>query len=317
MYAILAQTGGLKCAFQVPIFQELVRERIPDLIVGNSGGALNGVLASQGDLNLLEDLWLSVGELAPWRWQGNSWDIIERIKLILSSLVWRSRRGLYDLTELRVCIDQMVSLKKLRTEFACGVVSRETSIYHNLVASSMKSDRELQEAVLASSAIAGLFAPVDLVIDGKNHTCSDGGHLHTIPLIPKMFRDNVKEIDLIMTYPVVRQTRSSSEVNGMWRSMEWALEIALTQAQIHGLRQIRHMAERGVRVRIFSPEIHLGGLLEGNDDIIQNRMRLGRKALEHPIIWDQSCGYMSEISTGMSMHSLGSISGPIKMKSQQ
>ena len=91
-----------------------------------------------------------------------------------------------------------------------------------------------------------------------------------------------------MTYPITHQIREHHDVNGLWKSMEWALEISLNTAQIHGLRQIKNLAEQGVHVRIFCPKFHLGGLLEGDENIIQERMRLGKEALDSPIIWDKN-----------------------------
>lgn len=285
MHVILAQSGGLKGAFQVPILAALAKDT-PDLYAGVSAGSLNAVMAAQEDIDDLYKMWERVGDVAPWRWTGSLIDILEKVSLVLSGLIWQSRKGLYDLSELRTCIDERVSLSRLKTKFACGVVARETFTYHNLVSDAMKTDLDLHRALLASSAISGLFEPVDLFLDGDTVTCSDGGHLHPIPLIPKMYRNRVTSIDLVMTYPILHQKRSKNDVNGLWRSMEWALEISMNAAQIHGLRQIRHMAEQGVYVRIFSPDRHLGSLLDGSESTIKERMILGEAALKKPIIWD-------------------------------
>ena len=47
MYVIAHQGGGFKGAFGVPILETLVKERRPDLILGVSVGAINGVLAAK------------------------------------------------------------------------------------------------------------------------------------------------------------------------------------------------------------------------------------------------------------------------------
>lgn len=285
MHVVLAQSGGLKCSFQVPILRELCRDRMPDLIVGNSGGALNGVMAAQGEMDALEDLWRQAGDIAPWRWKGDRWDLLEKIRLVIGGILSKSKRGLYDLSEIRSCVEDRVRLDKLKTKFACGVTVRETFSYLNLLAEDMHSDQELQRSLLASSAIAGLFYPVDMEVNGVTRTCSDAGHLHTIPLVPRRYRRRVKSLDLIMTSPLQEQQRSREEVNGLLKSVEWAMEIASMTTQIHGLRQIKFMAEQGVKIRIFAPKSHLGGIIEGADQMIEDRMQKGREALESPVEW--------------------------------
>ena len=90
MYVIALQGGGFKGAFQAPIVKALVRARRPDLILGVSVGAINGVLAAQEDFAILDRIWSSIDDSTP----------IDGIKGFMSPAIFRGK-ALFHLGPIR------------------------------------------------------------------------------------------------------------------------------------------------------------------------------------------------------------------------
>lgn len=267
MYVIVHQGGGFKGAFGVPILRALVEQRKPDLILGVSVGALNGVLAAQQDFDLLERIWNKV----------------DGVKDFLLPGLARGK-GLYHLEPLRALIDTHVVLKKVVIPFGCGAVARETCVYENFLTQDMRNDRQLRDAVEASSAIAGLMEPVKFRHGGKPKTWSDGGHVHSLPPLPPDVETKVTAVDLILMNPVKSDDRPSTEVDGLMESIEWIIHVSSANLQAQDLNDYQRVVrQRGAKVRIFSPEKDLGGLLDARPKTISSRMDEGRRALQRPI----------------------------------
>lgn len=276
MYVIAHQGGGFKGAFGVPILETLVKERRPDLILGVSVGAINGVLAAQNDFNLLREIWEDIDDGSP----------LDGIKGFLRPAVLRGK-ALFHLEPIRKKLQRHVSLSKLVTPFGCGAVARETDEYINFMSSRMKRDARLHDAVLASSAIAGIMEPIVMPFRGRDLTWSDGGHLHSIPLLPDELTSKVQQVDIILTSPIKQAPKRTDEVNGLLESLEWALHIQSIDIQRRGLRRYRALTlSQDTVVRVFSPPQSLGGMLKADKETIRWRMHLGKRALDKPTIWE-------------------------------
>jgi NTE family protein len=162
--------GGVLGAAEVGMARALAGAGIvPDLVVGTSIGALNGAfLAADPGLDgvrRLVDLWLDSGAR---QLVGGS------LPKRLATLA-RSRTHLYSQGPLRRLLARYQpaeSIEDLPIRFQCVAASIERAAEHWFTAGS------LADAVLASCAVPGLFAPVP--IDGEHYY--DGGLVHSIPV---------------------------------------------------------------------------------------------------------------------------------------
>jgi NTE family protein len=146
----------------------LERDIKPDLIVGTSVGALNGVaIAAAPTLDTVERLrkaWLRLGKdrvfASPFGGAGN---------LVRKGTHLHSNEGLAKL------IDRLLPVKnfeELEVPFQCVAASIERAAEHWF------SEGPLARAILASSAVPGLLPPVE--IDGEHYV--DGGIVNSIPV---------------------------------------------------------------------------------------------------------------------------------------
>ena len=275
MYVIALQGGGFKGAFQAPIVKALVRARRPDLILGVSVGAINGVLAAQEDFAILDRIWSSIDDSTP----------IDGIKGFMSPAIFRGK-ALFHLGPLRQKLEKFTSLDKLVIPFGAGSVARETDEYHTLLSSEMTSNDQLWNSVHGSAAIAGLMEPVKMEYNGQLLTWSDGGHKSSIPMIPHDIEELITHADIIMTSPIASTPKKPEEVNGLLESIEWAIHLANKHVQAQGLARYRILRRRqSATIRVFAPEQGLGGLLTANQKTLRWRRKLGYKALRNPTVW--------------------------------
>ncbi len=162
--------GGKWGAVQVGMLEALVGRGIaPDTVFGCSIGALNGaVFASdptESGLARLRDLWVS---------QAPALEIRSRWRDRVRSVVGR-RPYLYENTALRAMAESVLHdrrIEDLAVPFQCVAASIETS------SERWFSSGPVVEAILASSAIPGVFPPA--AVDGEH--CYDGGLVNSIPL---------------------------------------------------------------------------------------------------------------------------------------
>lgn len=162
--------GGHLGANEVGMLQALLTAGIrPDLIVGTSVGALNGVtIAAQPDLEAVSKLW-------------QAWVDLGREKIFSSALggagTLMRNKGIYlhDNSDLEKLIRRLLpvhSFEELQVPFQCVAASIEQA------AERWFSRGPLIPAVLASSAVPGLLPPVR--IDGEHFY--DGGVVNSIPI---------------------------------------------------------------------------------------------------------------------------------------
>jgi len=162
--------GGILGAAEVGMLRALLEARIrPDLVVGTSVGAINGaLLADQPDLpgvNRLEDLWRSLSKSEVF-----SGSALRRVGTLA-----RTRTHAHDVSPLadllRSAFDGR-TIEELTVSFQCVAASIERAAEHWF-------DRgPIVDAVLASSAVPGLFPPHAI---GSEHFL-DGGLVHSIPV---------------------------------------------------------------------------------------------------------------------------------------
>jgi len=161
--------GGVLGATQVGMLRALLEAGIqPGLILGASVGAVNGaaIAADPSDTGVvrLADLWHSMADAG----------IFSDTVLAWATTLARHRTHLYSPTPFRRQLQQHLppTFADLRVPFQCVAASIERAGAHWFTSG------ELPEAVLASSAVPGLFPAVKV---GSEHFL-DGGLVHSIPV---------------------------------------------------------------------------------------------------------------------------------------
>jgi NTE family protein len=141
----------------------------PDLVVGTSVGAINGVLVAAdptaGAVAALRDVW---AELASRRIFTGS--VLARVGTLA-----RTRTHLHSREPLRDLLVQHLPVRtfaELQVPFQCVAASIERA------AERWFTEGDLVAAVLASCAVPGLLPPVE--VDGEHYV--DGGLVHSIPV---------------------------------------------------------------------------------------------------------------------------------------
>lgn len=196
MTAFVLGGGGLRGASEVGMLRALADAVVePDLIVGASVGAFNGAIVASRPLpsavDRLERAWTSpeFTDLFSEGMVERAWNLV------------RHRTHLHSSRPLRDLIDHWAPasrIEELGIRFQCVAAEIETS-------SEVWFDRgPLVEAVLASSAVPGLFPPVE--IGGLHYV--DGGVVNSIPIsralelgAEEIFVLHVGNIDVPLTAP--------------------------------------------------------------------------------------------------------------------
>lgn len=147
----------------------LERGLVPDLVVGTSVGALHGAMVaadpSVGAVEKLEGLW---AELAG-RVRERSAVLRDAASLIRTRTHMRSPQ---PFREAAVALLGVSTFEELAVPFQCVAASIERSAEHWFTGG------PLIDAILASSAVPGIFPPVE--IDGQHFI--DGGIVNSIPI---------------------------------------------------------------------------------------------------------------------------------------
>lgn len=152
--AFVLSGGGSAGSVQVGCLESLIQNKIfPDLIVGTSVGALNGVWLAKNvtleGVTKLKELWLSLGPHGPFR---------ERpIRVLIRLLLGRNYLYANETLRKLVCRyvgdtnfdDLQVPVLVIATEMETG----EPAVF---------SQGKLEPAVLASTAIPGVFPPIKI-----------------------------------------------------------------------------------------------------------------------------------------------------------
>ena len=266
MRALLLSGGGLKGAFQVPVIEGLLGRNHYDAIYGISVGSLNGALAAQGDLDALRALWAGIDDAHP----------ADGISGFLAPVF--PTKGLYSLRPCAAQIKKLVAPHRLKTVYGAGVTVRQLGEYRLLRFDTTSKADDLHDAMLGSSAIAGLMEPWPAAVGGRHVLLSDGGHVHAVPPPPV----DATEIDVVLCNPIHRKHFATSEVDGLAEAVVWAIEVALEAAQEGDLTILRELRARGVSVTIYAPRDTFGGLLKADAATIHSRIVEGRWALDNP-----------------------------------
>ncbi len=160
--------GGAKGAFQVGVLDYLVNDRNVDfrIIGGVSTGALQAMMAAQGEVKKLRQIWESIKDHR---------DIYTGRFGIIGGLLGAD--SLYSNNPLKEKIKKHINPTKIVAsgrKLRIGVVSLQTGQYRLIT----EKDRKLRKWILASTAIPVYFEPVEI----HNEQYVDGGIRDITPL---------------------------------------------------------------------------------------------------------------------------------------
>jgi NTE family protein len=167
--ALVLSGGGGKGAFQFAAekYAREVKGYRWDIIAGVSIGALNGTMLAMERYQRIEELWRTVTADQIYTGGMNPWSIL---KLIFGAKSLYGNRPLWEM------IDEEVDPDAIRADLRIGAVSLRTGQYLRF----RPTDRGFKKAVLASTAIPLVWAPVDVSPSRKDMV--DGGVRNVSPL---------------------------------------------------------------------------------------------------------------------------------------
>lgn len=163
--------GGLLGAVEIGMLRALFeRDVTPDLILGTSVGALNGLMVAKDpsptSVDRLTELWSSVAASNDV-YADPAWKQVRRVV--------RTGTHLHSVEPLRLRLEEEFgssTFADLAVDFQCCAASIERATEHWFTSG------PVVPAVLASAAVPGLLPPA--VIDGEHYL--DGGIVNSIPL---------------------------------------------------------------------------------------------------------------------------------------
>ncbi len=214
--------GGLLGAVEVGMLRALFEHDVaPDLVLGTSVGAINGLVVAHDPTiaaaDRLLDLWGSVGE-ANEVYSDRTWRQVRRAV--------RTGTHLYSAEPLRERLEEefgKLTFEELSVEFQCCAASIERAAEHWF------SKGAVVPAVVASAAVPGLLPPA--LVDGEHYL--DGGIVNSIPV----GRAAQLGADRIFVLQVGRIDRPLTAPRRPWEVARVSFEIARRH------RFVREMAE--------------------------------------------------------------------------
>jgi NTE family protein len=167
---VLGGGGGPFGAHEVGMLRALVERGItPDLVLGTSVGAINGVAFAAdpgpGGIERLIGLWADM----------DRGDVFSEGLLGRVATLARTRTHLHDNGPLRALLTEALpvgTIEELPVAFQCVAASIERACEHWF------EDGPVVDAVLASAAVPGLLPPVEIA--GEHYI--DGGIVNSIPV---------------------------------------------------------------------------------------------------------------------------------------
>ena len=254
--------GGLRGASEVGMAKALVTRGVsPDIIVGTSIGALNGVVLASAPVDE------SVGRLT------RMWEQMEASSLFGESLIRRVRHLFDHWTHfhtndpLKNLIEQWVPYSKLEEahiDVQTCAACIETSTEHWFTSGSVV------DAVLASCALPGVLPPVEL--EGRHYI--DGGVVNSIPVsraielgATDIYVLHVGHIDDPLTVPrhpwdvamvsfeIARRHRFHSELEAAGDDVDVrVLPTGKPPGRYNDLAKLRYNYDKAIRAQIYAAE---------------------------------------------------------------
>ncbi len=241
MVSIALSGGAIRGANQVGVLRRVQELGLKvDVITGTSVGALNGVMFAQGDIDLLERIWLK--------------EITDRSKIIRHWLIpivpWLWKGGLYDAAPLKEMIDRYVDPKRVRGSKAkffgtmTNLKTKELQYFTNYTTG-------ISGFVYASAAMPVVMEPY---VDMRQPSLkdkplyADGGIREIVP-VRKCVEESRKNSDIIVVLASEKPRNRKAKVNKWFGSstiagVEAALDEIHTNDIVHGDRAYWSKSDR-------------------------------------------------------------------------
>jgi hypothetical protein len=290
-HVLLLSGGSVKGAVQVRSIERilaLIRERtgdiyaLPDAIVGTSVGASNGAVVALGLVDELDPLWRKMDDANPW----------DGIKGVVHATPF-AKGGFWTLNHPNALTGQMqhfgLSPFKLRTRFGCGIwlPERDEHVVPEWDHTGPLGHRiSVNDGIVASSAMMGLFDGVTLLWDGEESVAADGGHEHVLPPVPSWVQPG-DYVYAVFCYPVepgiIR--RPVEKTDGRIERFLIAADKGMHAASRGDFEALKLYAKAGVHVWVTAPREDPGGMLDASHLTIVHRLDvIGHRMAEHPIL---------------------------------
>ena len=251
MRVLVLSGGAFRGAVQLPVIKHLTQQHQYDYVYGVSVGAINAAMVAQNKLAELQTMWESINSIGgflklKWYWPFE---------------------GAYNMAPLRRKIENLVSLRNIETPLGIGVISLTDNKYYHLNTSTMFSNKQLWDAIHASSAIRGLMVTPTLQINGTRHRGADGGFRNNLPVPPSM---GFTDIDVVACVPFDDKVPALGPdiINGRIRAVDIAA--------------LKYM-HPNARITLYNPAVDLGPSFLANKKTIKWRMHQGDLMIKNPI----------------------------------
>jgi len=171
-YALALSGGAALGAYQAGAVRAIYEANLDiRYVAGSSVGALNGYFAATGEVEALLDFWYNL-------------DARKMLTLdSLAKLLFSPMTSLLSDDLQRDMVTKHVRLAKVKEsgrEYLCTAISLKTGKLHYFSHRDATSDKDLENFILASAAVPGVFAPVDI----KGEPFMDGGLIRNTPVEP-------------------------------------------------------------------------------------------------------------------------------------
>lgn len=301
MKALVLSGGGAHGAYEAGVAAALLEQERFDVICGVSIGAINAALiaAGRGD-DALERFWLDqlparastlfphlprlrrlMRHLAAFG-SGGAWEDAVRFARAATDLPFLTRLGNLHkaaLPAVEQALAEMVSFDRLRVPLLVGaanVTYGSAAVFRAAAGSDVRPARSARlieyhdltgenfvMALLASSAMPGLFSPIELTFDGKPAYFADGSLVHASPLgiaidngatdVTVVFVD--QELDPKTATAAENVAQQAYNIATLWQQRLLEYELRLVQSTNELVRLGGAPGKRRITVRNIRPSV--------------------------------------------------------------
>lgn len=180
-YALALSGGAALGAYQAGALRAFFEAGLDiRYVAGSSVGALNGYLAATGEIDEMLSFWKNIDQKRLITINSFTKLFFSAMPSLLTDEMQR------QLVEKHARVANLVQAKR---EFFCSAISINTGKLYFFEANKAESDRQLQDYILASAAVPGVFPPVQI----GRELFMDGGLIRNTP-IEALYRKNVDAV---------------------------------------------------------------------------------------------------------------------------
>jgi NTE family protein len=242
--ALVLSGGGAKGAYEAGVAAALLEGGLSiRLVAGSSAGALNAAMIADGRLDRLEALWRGINREQVYALRPGVL-LAGLLPGWLTLLALDEAGSLLDARPLRALIAGAVDLDRVRASpVALRVVATDLE---RRTARVFDNRNVTVDALLAASAVPGLFSPV--TVDGT--VLVDGGIVARAPVLEALDGGvPVARVLVVQSYAAAERGRPPTTLRGL-------LEEAFETAMVHQIRrdvELARLKHPAVEVQLLAP----------------------------------------------------------------